>query len=171
MNYIRKLEREDASFMLEWMRDVEITDNFKFDFSIMDERKVEEFIDNSFSEANKHFAIVDKKDEYMGTISLKMIDLKNRNAEYAIVMRKKAQGTGLALAATREILQYAFKELHLHRVYLNVLDKNKRANTFYKKCGFRMEGTFHEHVYLKGKFYDLNWYSIVCSELLLHSII
>ena len=47
MNYIRKLEREDASFMLEWMSDVEITDNFKFDFSIMDERKVEEFIDNS----------------------------------------------------------------------------------------------------------------------------
>ena len=79
MNYIRKLEREDASFMLEWMSDVEITDNFKFDFSIMDERKVEEFIDNSFSEANKHFAIVDKKDEYMGTIRLKMIYFKNIN--------------------------------------------------------------------------------------------
>ena len=42
----------------------------------------------------------DQDDEYLGTISLKNIDLKNKNAEYAISTRKKARGTGANQQAT-----------------------------------------------------------------------
>ena len=69
-----------------------------------------------------HFAIVDdKNDEYLGTISLKHIDYKNHNAEYAISTRKKVRGSGIAQKSTELILDYAFNNLDLHKVYLNVL--------------------------------------------------
>ena len=84
----------------------------------------------------------------------------DKNAEYAVVTRKCAQGTGIAYEATMDILEYAFEKLGLHRVYLNVLEENVRANKFYKKCGFRYEGTFQDHLCIHGAYKNLNWYGI-----------
>lgn len=160
MKYLRKLENSDASNMLEWMHDSNVNCNFRFDFSKMTLDDVNNFIHNSFDEKNQHFAIVDEQNEYMGTISLKNINKVDNNAEYAIVTRTVAHGKGLALEATKEILNYAFNELKLHKVYLNVLEENRRANRFYEKCGFKFEGMSKEFLYIKGKYHNLNWYAI-----------
>ena len=72
------------------------------------------FIDNSMSETNVNYAIVDDNDEYMGTISLKNIDLENKKAEYAICIRNCAMGKGFSKMATDEILRIAFEELDLN---------------------------------------------------------
>lgn len=147
--------------MLEWMQDETITCYFQTDFTIMSQDKVLEFIENSFTKSNQNFAIVDKNDEYMGTISLKHISEEDKNAEYAIVTRKCAQGTGIAKEATLELLYYAFNKLDLHRIYLNVLEENERANLFYKKCGFQYEGTSVDHIRIHNEYRSLNWYGIL----------
>ena len=89
-----------------------------------------------FDGENQNFAFVNDEDEYLGTISLKHISHDNDKAEYAVVARKCAQGTGAAKKATEELLEYAFTELALHKVYLSVLEENIRAQKFYEKCGF-----------------------------------
>lgn len=158
---LRKLKKKDASFMLEWMHDATINCNFQYPFAEMTMEKVNTFIDNSFDEENKHFAIVDENDEYLGTISLKNISLKDRNAEYAIVTRKNVQGTGVARKATEEILEYAFQELKLHKIYLNVLLDNIRARKFYEKCGFIQEGISRDAVRINNRYESLVWYGIL----------
>lgn len=160
MKCIRKLEYNDATKMLEWMHDPNINCYFRSDFSKMTLNDVMNFIQNSFDDKNQHFAIVNEKNEYMGTISLKNINKIDNNAEYAIVTRTVAHGKGLALEATMEILNYAFNELKLHKVYLNVLEENGRANRFYEKCGFKYEGMSKEMFYINGKYHNLNWYAI-----------
>ncbi|RPJ99073.1 GNAT family N-acetyltransferase [Priestia endophytica] len=45
---------------------------------------------------------------------------------------------------TQLVLDYAFKELRLHRVDLRVLQYNKRAIRCYEKCGFIQEGIERE---------------------------
>lgn len=45
---IRKLEQKDAVFMLEWMHDKDITQNFRFPFEQATLESVTRFIDNSF---------------------------------------------------------------------------------------------------------------------------
>ena len=118
---LRRLEMKDIKYMLEWMNYDETKLLFKNDFSLVNEQMAKLFIQNSFTKKNKHFAIVDDvNDEYLGTISLKKIDTNNKNAEYAISTRKKARGTGANLIATKLLLEYAFDELKLHKVYLNV---------------------------------------------------
>ena len=89
------------------------------------------------SAAARHYAICDDEDAYQGTISLKDIDVENGTAEYAIVLRRQAQGKGYASFATREILRIAFEELGLHKVYLNVWKENAHAVGFYEHMGFR----------------------------------
>lgn len=157
---LRKLEEKDIPDMLEWMHDTRVNEKFRFDFANMTEEKVHDFVQNSFTEKNQNFAFVGEDDRYLGTISLKNISFVDKNAEYAVVTGVQAQGTGAAYQATMDILKYAFEELGLHRVYLNVLVENQRANAFYKKCGFSYEGVFKEHLFIRGEYKDLNWYGI-----------
>ena len=161
---LRRLEEKDVPFMLEWMHDSSVNCNFQYPFYEMTMEKVKEFIVNSFSEESQHFAITDEKDEYLGTISLKNISKKDCKAEYAIVTRKKAQGTGVAKRATQELINYAFEELGLHKIYLNVLADNMRARTFYEKCGFIQEGIATDAIRLNGEYKSLAWYGRIRTE-------
>ena len=158
---LRPLKKEDAPLMLEWMHDSDINRFFCFDAAGMDLDSVYQFIEkaNRDNEKNKHFAIADDKDEYMGTISLKQIDDKNSHAEYAVSLRAKAQGKGYAKFATREILAFAFNELKLNKVYLNVLSYNTHAIRFYEKTGFKYEGEFLKHIRKNDEFHDIKWYA------------
>jgi diamine N-acetyltransferase len=161
MYQLRDLKLKDAEGMLEWMHDSEIASNFRFDSSNMNIDKVRAFIENSQTEeTSKHFAVVTEEDEYIGTISLKNIDHTNKNAEYAVVFRKKALGSGAAKEATQLLLDKAFNEFKLIKVYLNVLSENIRAIRFYEKMGFIKEGEFKQHLYTHGRLQDLSWYAI-----------
>ncbi len=158
---LRKLSDKDIPGMMEWMHDPEINRWFRFDAEIMTEERAKEFIAGSFTGKNRHYAIVDESDEYLGTISLEEIDEENKHALYAISTRKCAWGSGAAFTATRMLLDIAFHELKLERVYLNVLADNIRAKRFYEKAGFRYEGCFHKHLKLRGKWQDWDWYAIL----------
>ena len=168
---LRKLEEKDAQGMLEWMHDVDIQKNFCADFKNKTLKNVLEFIRQANVEfvdnQDVHFAIVsDDNDEYMGTISLKKIDINASNAEYAICLRKKAQHQGMAKQATKELLRIAFEEWKLKRVYLNVLAENQVAIKLYEKCGFVYEGEFRKHLFIRGEYKSLKWYAMLQDDYL-----
>lgn len=158
---LRNLCNKDVGFMLEWMRDKDISQYFRFDTDKVTEESIADFIRSANeSEHDRHYAIVNDDDEYLGTISLKNIDTNNKNAEYAIALRSCAIGSGAAAWATQSIIKEAFTTLGLHKVYLNVLAYNTRAIRFYEKMGFTYEGEFKEHVMIKNKLEDIKWYGI-----------
>ncbi len=158
---LRNLQEKDLSKMLEWMKDSTLTCFFTFNSDDITEEKVSDFIKKSQNDSkNRHYAIVNEDDEYLGTISLKNIDFNNKNAEYAISLRKCAIGKGIARFATKSILEIAFNELNLNKVYLNVLSDNIRAIKFYEKVGFKYEGEFVKHIIIRNKYKNLKWYSI-----------
>lgn len=164
--HIRPLEIEDAPLMLEWIHDGRVNCFYRFDASKYTIENVKSFISDSMK-YNKmvqpsaiHYAIAENGGEYQGTISLKNIDYINKNAEYAIVLRHSSQGKGLASKATKELLEIAFKNMGLHRVYLNVLADNYHAIRVYEKNGFEYEGKWKEHLRIKDEWKSLCWYAI-----------
>lgn len=161
---LRKLAEKDAELMLEWMHDPAVNHVFRADFASMTQENVLSFIRGGQSASERHYAVCDDADTYMGTISLKHIDHENGTAEYAIVLRRAAQGKGFAGYATREILRIAFGELGLHKVYLNVLKENKHAAGFYEHMGFRYEGNAREQLIIRGVRHDLLWYGMLAGE-------
>lgn len=165
---LRLLKEDDAKCMLDWMHDPKVNQFFRFDANSMTEEKAKDFIKQSNCDIEQkkayNFAITDGDDEYLGTISLKDIDWEARVAEYAISMRTKAQGKGLATKATKEIIRYAFEDLGLNRVFLNVLSDNQKAIHLYEKCGFQCEGLFKNHVNIHGENKSLKWYAIMKEE-------
>lgn len=159
---LRKLKIKDAPLMLEWMKDPEIACWFRFDSKTMNLERCTSFIINAEEDnSNIHYAVYDTEtDEYLGTISLKNMDLKAKRAEYAISMRKKTHGTGAATIASQLLLEFAFNTLKLKEIYLNVLSDNRRAKSFYKKIGFEFVKSEKDAILANGKLCDLDWYSI-----------
>ncbi len=165
--YLRKLRETDAEYMLEWMHDQNVVEKMATDFMHMKIEDCIKFINRSNMQENVtlHLAICSDNDEYLGTVSLKNISYDDNNAEYAIILRGKAMGTGASAFASKEILKIAFKKLKLHKVYLYVKESNKRAIRFYEKFGFRREGVFLEHIREKdGTYENLVWMSILNRE-------
>lgn len=161
---LRSLKPEDVSGMLRWMHHPETTGCFQRDFNSMTETAVLDFIEESYDRSESlHLAIVGSDDAYLGTISLKHIN-NNFSGEYAISMTPEAKGTGAAEEATQSILDYAFCELGLHRVYLNVRHNNARAIRFYEKIGFTLEGTARDALFTEEGYVDLLWFSMLKSE-------
>lgn len=156
---IRNLELKDAPGILEWMHAPGTEGIFQKDFSNFNLPDVENFIKGIDTEKELHLACVDENDEYLGTVSLKNIDLINRKAEFAISFRQIARGTGAAAYATSHILEKAFNELKIQRVYLFCFEDNYRAISFYKKMGFVEEGLFKKDLWIKGSPKNTVWFS------------
>lgn len=131
---LRKLKQKDAQFMLEWMHNKDVVENLQIDFLQKTLHDCEKFIvDSQDVAANLHLAIVDDKDTYMGTVSLK--NIVDGEAEFAITVRECAMGKGYSEYGMMEIFRKGLEELKLKRIYWCVSPDNKRALRFYDKNG------------------------------------
>lgn len=159
---IRRLKMKDAPLMMEWMRDFEVTKYLNSDFSKKTLNDCKRFIVYSNQdERNVHMAISSDDDEYMGTVSLKNIDRHSKNAEFAIVIRKKAMGEGYGWFGMKKILDYGFSKLELNDIYWCVCEENYRACNFYNKHCFNMIYDIPFRIQNKySNCEDLLWYSV-----------
>lgn len=160
---LRPLKEKDAERMVEMMQDAQTTQYLQIGGPDYTAATALRFIASTADEsASVHRAVVDENDVYQGTISLKNLDLDKKEAEYAISMHPQAQGKGAALEATARILHEGFRRLKLQRIYLNVLEENKRAVRFYEKAGFSYLQTTEAQIHGTQK--PLRWYEINAEE-------
>lgn len=164
---LRPLQTEDAEYMLEWMHDSEVVSDMHRDFSSMTLEDCMQFIQRSREDqTNLHLAVTDEDGLYMGTVSLKNIDLLEKCAEFAITVRKCAMGRGFAQYGMKKILEKAFFEYQLEYVYWYVQSKNARALRFYDKMHYKRVGNFEMRKIIKNA--DLTdglvWYRVLKGE-------
>lgn len=159
---LRKLEIKDASFMLEWMHDADVTQWLGTNFAEKTMDDCLAFIEKNQDDAeNLNLAIVDDNDEYMGTVSLKHIDKAASNAEFAITIRKCAMGLGVSKFAMQEIIRIGHEEIGLRDIYWCVSKKNPRARRFYDKNQYLLTDSVPEKIknnYSKEQLCDMIWY-------------
>ena len=92
---------------------------------------------------------------FVGELSLADVDLDNESAAYRIALSAiEFTGQGLGREATRLVLEYAFDQLLLHRVWLNVYAFNMRAIAVYRSCGFSVEGRLRDALLWAGRRHD-----------------
>lgn len=92
---------------------------------------------------------------YLGEVVLNEIDPLDRCASFRIALAGiRHAGRGYGTEAARLMLTYAFDELGLHRVELEVFAFNPRAIHVYEKLGFRREGVRREALRQDGAWHD-----------------
>lgn len=161
--YLRELKERDALLMLEWMHDEDVVRNLSANFANKTIEDAINFIKNSKNDKNNiHFAIANDEDEYMGTVSLKHIDLKKQTAEFAITVRKCAMHKGYSWFGMKKIIEKAFQEFNLESVYWCVSKSNLRAVRFYDKHKFHEVFDISDEILDRYKgIENLKWYSVL----------
>lgn len=69
-------------------------------------------------------------------------------------LAEAAQGKGYMSEALPAAIEYAFKELNIHRVMANYIPHNQRSGNLLKKLGFVVEGYAREYLLIDGKWQD-----------------
>jgi RimJ/RimL family protein N-acetyltransferase len=106
-------------------------------------------------------------DQLIGLSSLDVDTWPNRDAWVGISIGERANWSqGYGSDAMRLLLRYAFVELNLARVSLNVFGYNERAQRSYLKVGFKVEGCERERLRREDKRYDLIYMSVLRDEWL-----
>lgn len=92
----------------------------------------------------------------IGSCQLHSINPIHQSAELQIrIGETEERGHGYGTEAVRLLLDFAFKDLNLHRVYLNVFANNVRAIRAYEKAGFSREGLLRGAAYIDGNYLDV----------------
>jgi len=104
-------------------------------------------------------------DRLAGSIGLFVNDWSQREAFVGIGLGERPDwGKGYGSDAMRIILRYAFCELNLRRVVLNVFEYNVRGIRSYEKCGFVHEGRMRQYLKRDGKRWDMLYMGILREE-------
>ena len=101
------------------------------------------------------FAIVDEAGEFVGEVVLNELDEDNLAMNYRIALAgASVRGQGFGTEAGRAVVEWAFDEVGLHRISLDVYSFNPGAQRSYEKIGFQVEGRARDTLLWDGEWVD-----------------
>ena len=168
--YLRVIEEKDLDEY--WKVGFESPDKDMFYYTgttyYPTKEEIKEFIEKSSKDKErKHFLICNSKDEIIGEVLLMDIDTEYKSCSYRIAIFSKDNfNKGIGYKATKEALKYAFINLDLHRVELEVFDYNPRARAMYEKVGFIQEGIKRDALFINKEFHNVHIMSILSNEFM-----
>jgi RimJ/RimL family protein N-acetyltransferase len=156
---LKLIEKEDIQLIVKW-RNESYEAFYEYPFSnIGQEIWFEEHVNSN----NFLFIIYERSsNNRIGMVGLSNLDNRNKNVEFGrFIIDKEFRGKGYGKEVLILVLNYVFKHLNFHSVYLDTFKNNIRVINLYKKIGFKQEGIKRDHIYKNGKYND-----IICMRIL-----
>lgn len=155
---LRALEPSDLERCWIWMNDPNIVRTLKTRYPIPfrgEAEWLEQAVRESASE--KHFAI-EMRDQriHIGNASLHAIDWVSRVASFGLFIGEPAAwNRGFGSDAIRTLCRFAFQEMNLRKLRINVFDYNEKAKHILQAIGFTQEGVLRSEFYREGDYHDI----------------
>lgn len=90
-----------------------------------------------------------------------------RSWEFRIlIFDPQAIGKGIGTEATKLTVDYGFKRLNAHRIWLGVNAENEGAVRCYQKAGFKQEGILRDDIFVFGRYVNAYRMAILEKEWL-----
>jgi RimJ/RimL family protein N-acetyltransferase len=156
---LRAPEMSDLERSSTWVNDREVTRflAFRYQMSLAaEEAWLRDLASKPTSYERVFLAIETKDGAHIGNTNLFEIRPEDRKAKLGIMLGEKpywSKGYGSDTLMT--LLRFAFEEMNLNRVELDVFDFNERAIASYRKCGFIEEGRRRQALYKGGEYHDV----------------
>jgi RimJ/RimL family protein N-acetyltransferase len=155
---LRALERDDLERCYRWMNDPAIVWTLKTRYPIPfqgEAQWLERAVTPSHTE--RHFAIERKSDRaHIGNASLHEIDWVSRSAAFGLFLGEPASwNRGFGSDAIRTLVTFAFREMNLRKLRVNVFDYNERAKHVLLGQGFVQEGKLAQEFFRDGTYHDI----------------
>lgn len=149
------IEEEDIGLLQKWINKEEVSffNGSRFPISHSEQKEYYNKLLNDSSK--KKLIIIDKQNIKVGLVSLLRIDYKNANAEIAVYIDPEHQNKGYASKGLKLLIEFAFAELRMHKIYANIIDFNLPSIKTFEKIGFQHESTLKEIIYSCSGFRDI----------------
>ena len=163
---LRPMTEQDTDNVIKWRNAPSVMENFIFRTPLTREAHLNWYNNRVLTGDVAQFIIVDTDTNTdVGSVYLRDIDRNNQKCEFGIFIGEEScRGKGIGAKASKLILDYAFNELELNRVFLRVFAKNERAIKSYENAGFKYEGTFRDDVIIDGVAYDMVFMAILKAQ-------
>jgi [ribosomal protein S5]-alanine N-acetyltransferase len=100
----------------------------------------------------------------IGSIALRIRDERNSTADIGFVLNRAYWGQGYMVEAAHAVLDTAFREVGLHRVWATCDPRNRASYRVMERLGMRREAHFRQDVMEKGEWRDSYLYAILREE-------
>ena len=153
--YLRPTEPEDADLVSSWYEDARVA-TIMGDLPISRARRRARYASVEPDEDFYRFVICRLEDDVpVGRTDLYDIDKLNGSCGLGIAIGDPALwGQGLGTDALNALLDFAFGQLRMERVWLDTEPTNQRAQAAYRKAGFDVEGVLRRAWYQDGIWKD-----------------
>lgn len=139
---LRPFTREDLEAMVRWNSDQEVEKYVDRCLPRTLDECIAWYNQNIPNRNYRLYAMEEDGGKIIGDLELDHICWKRKEAELRIrIGEKEYWNKGYGTLAIKEILNYAFGDLGLNRIYLRVYSFNTRAIHCYEKIGFRREAS------------------------------
>lgn len=151
--FLRLMEEKDVPHKVKWINDPEIRSTLNFDYPISEIGTKKWLNAVSGSPERRDFIVCDNENKnQIGYGGLLNIDFKNSKAEsYMGIGEKDYHGKGYGIEIRNILLNYAFEELGLNKIYSYVWDQNQSMIKLNKRVGFQIEGLLREDILSHGE--------------------
>ena len=150
--YLQPVNFNDLKEILLWRNDESIRKNM-FNQHIISWQEHVTWFNNLQKDKNKKHFIVYLGNNKIGVVYFNL-DKKNKNCFWGLYAKPKSPvNSGLIMGYLG--LRYVFNELAFHKLNCETISHNLRAISFFKKCGFSIEGTFRDFHYDGQSYFDV----------------
>ena len=165
---LRGLERDDIPAFMRWFNDPEVRATLEA-FSPLSRAQEERWFEAQLVADDQYVFAIEAAVEgawlHIGSVGLHRIDWKSRVTTLGLMLGDKSQwGRGFGPEATRVAVRFAFHELGLNRVELDVYEFNRRGIRCYEKVGFQHEGIRRQAFFRDGRFWDVHRMGVLRAE-------
>ena len=101
------------------------------------------------------------KDYPIGFVGLQSIDKMNHSARIGYWIDKDHQGRGIMTKCVKALIDFAFRDLALHRMEILCAVHNIKSQKVPMRLGFTLEGTLKEVIWHYGKYFDAHLYALI----------
>jgi diamine N-acetyltransferase len=143
--YLRALEPSDLELLYQWENnpDVWSVSQTIAPFSKYTLKEFVRHLSQDIYTAKQLRLMVDEQSskQTVGIVDLFSIDPLNLRAGIGILIVPDFRRKGYASEALQLIINHAFKRLHLHQLYCNVMVNNEASLRLFARAGFTIAGT------------------------------
>lgn len=110
--------------------------------------------DDIYADRQLRLVLEDDNHQVVGMADLVHFDPQHLRAEAGIVIMEPHRRQGYALAALRELSDYALQTLHLHQLYAVVAADNHAALALFEKAGYQRLGVLKDWLQSAHQYVD-----------------
>jgi RimJ/RimL family protein N-acetyltransferase len=168
---LKPLDLDDVEALWPEMSDPEISRYMAWG-AHQDRSQTEEFVTAEIARRESGKGItwcIFKDGEFCGIASLIAIlwthrALTYRKAELAYWLARRNQKQGIMLEALRKIMEFAFRDLGLHKITVSHFTQNIASENVIKRLGFRYIGEQQQEYSKNGNWYNQKNYELLETE-------